>query len=102
MEYSDWVESEVYSRNQPPTETITVDIYPAAHKSTHAEYVEYCYWNSIKDTTTGDPINSYNVWLYKSSDLSNPIFQDTVTDVLKWYKDIKNYTNEDNEYIARE
>ena len=101
MEYSDWVESEVYSKNQPPTETITIDIYPAAHKSTHAEYVEYCYWNSIKDTTTGDPINSYNVWLYKSSDLSNPIFQDTVTDVLKWYKDIKNYTNEDNEYIAR-
>ena len=78
-----------------------MDIYPAAHKSTHAEYVEYCYWNSIKDATTGDPINSYNVWLYKSSDLSNPIFQDTVTDVLKWYKDIKNYTNEDNEYIAR-
>ena len=101
MEYSDWVESEVYSKNQPPTETITIDIYPAAHKSTHAEYVEYCYWNSIKDATTGDPINSYNVWLYKSSDLSNPIFQDTVTDALKWYKDIKNYTNEDNEYIAR-
>ena len=101
IEYSDWVESDIYYKNTPPEETITVEIYPPAHNSTHAEYVDYCYWNSIKDTATNTQINKYNVWLYNSADLSTPIFSATITNALKWNKDIKNYLNPDNEYIPR-
>ena len=101
MEYSDWTESEIYYKNVPPTDIITVNIYPEAHESTHAEYVDYCYWNSIKDTTTGDPINKYNVWLYKSSDLNNPIFHEVINNSLKWYQDIKDYDDPNYKHISR-
>ena len=50
IEYSPWVESNEYTRNTPPTETINVKIYPDAHNGSHCEFVNYCYWNSIRDT----------------------------------------------------
>ncbi len=101
IEYSPWLESNTYVRNTPPGDTINVRIYPAAHKNTHSEYVDYCYWNSIKDNSTNSPIKKYNVWLYNTKNMTAPVFQDLIEGSLEWPQDIKDYLNEDTKYIPR-